>query len=204
MQLVVTNISSSPVYIRDLYVEIPVGGSVTTERSGSDLSGMEGLIDALDAGTVSVAITPTAAEVASGFLTPPQAVEARDMAPVAAASVASGLVLLRVPLTAGITAAADDVIAYAANSLPFKFRVLDAWAMISTHIALSTLNVYTRAAAAGTLLAGPISSATAGIARMTGPNASALATPGATEGLFVRRSDDQVAGEVCLLVRVES
>lgn len=204
MQLVVTNISSSPVYIRDLYVEIPAGGSVTTERSGSDLSGMEGLIVALDAGTVSVAITPTSAEVASGFLTPPQAVEARDMAPVAASYVASGLILLRVPLTAGGGGSPDDVIAYALNALPFKFRVLDAWALISVAVGGSSLHVYTRAAAAGTLVAGPVASAAVGIYRMTGPNACVLAVPGATEGLFVRRSDDAVAGEICLLVRMES
>lgn len=204
MQLVVTNISSSPVYIRDLYTEIAAGESVTTERSGSDLSGMTGLIEALDAGTVSVSVTPSAAEIASGFLTPPSAIQAQDMAPVAAADIAAGLVVLRVPMAAGGGGAPDDVTAYAANALPFKFRVLDAWALISTAVGASTLNVYTQAAGAGTLVAGPIDSAVAGIARMTGPNASALAVPGATEGLFVRRSDDGVAGEVFLLVRRES
>jgi hypothetical protein len=204
MQLVVTNISSDPVYIRDLYIEIPAGESVTTDRAASDMSGMSGLIEALDAGTVSVSLTPSAAEIASGFLTPPQAVQAVDMAPVAAAEIAAGLVVLRVPLVAGGGGSPDDVTAYAANALPFKFRVLDAWAMISTGVGASTLNAYTQAAAAGTLLAGPIDSALAGIVRMTGPNASALAVPGATEGLFIRRSDDGVAGEVFLLVRRES
>lgn len=204
MQLVVTNISSSPVYIRDLYHEIPVGGSVTTSRSASDMSGMDGLIEALDAGTVTVSVTPTAAEIASGFLTPPQAVQAVDMAPVAAADVAAGLVVLRVPLPAGAGGAADDVTAYAANSLPFKFRVLDAWAMVGTGVALSNLNVYTQAAGAGTLLAGPIDATATQIARITGPTASALAVPGATEGLFVRRDDSAIEGELFLLVRRES
>ena len=204
MQLVVTNISSSPVYIRDLYTEIAVGGSVTTTRSGSDLSGMDGLIEALDAGTVSVSITPTAAEIASGFLTPPQAVQAVDMAPVAATEVAAGLVVLRVPLPAGAGGAPDDVVAYVANALPYKFRVLDAWAMIATGVALMSLNVWTRAAGAGTLLAGPIDAAATQLARITGPTVSAVAIPGATEGLFIRRGDSAIAGEVFLLVRRES
>jgi len=204
MQIVVTNISTAPVYIRDFYTEIPVGGSVTTERSGSDLSDMEGLIAALDAGTVTVSITPTAAEIASGFLTPPQAVQAVDMAPVAAADVAAGLIVLRVPLVAAVAGAPDDVSVYPANSLPFKFRVIDAWALISTGVALSNLNVYTRAAGAGTLLAGPLDATAAHIARISGPTTSALAIPGATEGLFVRRDDRSIAGEIFLLVRRES
>jgi hypothetical protein len=204
MQIVVTNISSAPVYIRDLYAEIPAGGSVTTTRSGSDLSGMDGLIEALDDGTVSVSLTPTAAEIASGFLTPPQAVQAVDMAPVAATEVAAGLVILRVALPAGVGGAPDDVTAYAANALPYKFRVLDAWAMVATGVALANLNVYTRAAGAGTLLAGPIDATAAHIARITGPTVSALAVPGTTEGLFVRRSDSAIVGELFLLVRREN
>jgi len=204
MQLTVTNISTSPVYIRDLYTELPPGGSVITERSGSDLSSMEGLIAAMNEGTVSVSIAPSAAEVASGFLTPPQAVQAVDMAPVAAEAVAAGLVILRVSLAAGVGGAPDDVIAYEANALPFKFRVIDAWAMVSTGVALSNLNVYTQAAGAGTLLAGPIDATGTQVARMTGPTASAVATPGATEGLFVRRDDSGIVGELVLLVRRES
>jgi len=204
MQIVVTNISAAPVYIRDLYTEIAPGGSVTTDRSGSDLSSMEGLIAALFAGTVSVSLVPSAAEVASGFLTPPQAVQAQDMAPVSATEVAAGLVVLRISLAAGAGGVADDVVGYAANSLPFKFRVLDAWAMIGTGVALSNVNVYTRAAGAGTLLAGPIDATATQLARMTGPTASALAVTGSTEGLFVRRDDSAIAGEVFLLVRRES
>lgn len=204
MQLVVTNISSSPVYIRDLYHEIPVGGSITTARAASDLSGMDGLIEALDAGTVSVSVTPTVAEIASGFLTPPQAVQAVDMAPVAAADVAAGLIILRVPLVAGLGGAPDDVVAYAANALPYKMRVLDAWAMIGTGVALSNINVYDQAAGAGNLLAGPLDATAAHIARITGPTASVVATPAALVGLFVRRDDSAIAGEVFLLVRRES
>ena len=175
-----------------------------TERSGSDLSSMEGLIAAMNEGTVSVSIAPSAAEVASGFLTPPQAVQAVDMAPVAAEAVAAGLVILRVSLAVGVGGAPDDVIAYEANALPFKFRVIDAWAMVSTGVALSNLNVYTQAAGAGTLLAGPIDATGTQVARMTGPTASAMATPGATEGLFVRRDDSGIVGELVLLVRRES
>ena len=126
------------------------------------------------------------------------------MAPVAATDVASGLVLFHKAFTAGGGGSPDDVTVIAANALPFKFRVVDAWAAIGTGIGASTLNVYTRAAGAGTLLAGPIDSASAQLARMTGPTASVVATPASTEGVFVRRSDDGVAGEVFILVRRES
>jgi len=204
MQLVVTNISSDPVYLRDFYKELAAGESITTTRDASDLSTLQGLIEALDAGTVTVSVTPSAAEVASGFLTPPQAVQAQDMAPVAAADIAAGLVILRADFAAGVGGAPDDVQVYAVDSLPFKFRVVMAWGLVSTAVVGSTLNVYTQAAGAGTLLAGPIASALVGSHPATGPNASALAVPGATEGLFVRRSDSGVAGEVFLLVRRES
>lgn len=204
MQVAITNITSESVLIQDLYISIAAGDTVTVDRASTDLPRMASLQDALAAGSVTVVVTPTADEIASGLLQAPKTVEARDQAPVDAADVAAGAILLRAELAAGAGGSPDDVTVYAANALPFKFRVVDAWAMISTAVGASTLNLYTQAAAAGTLVAGPLDSAATGIVRMTGPTTSALATPGATEGLFVRRSDDGVAGEVFLLVRREN
>lgn len=204
MQVTITNVTSESVLIQDLYTTIEAGESITVERSSTDLPRMASLQKNIADGNVTISVTPTADEIASGLLQSPQTIQAADMAPVDATDVAAGLVVLRVPLVAGGGGSPDDVQAYAANALPFKFRVLDAWAMVSTGVGASTLNVYTQAAGAGTLVAGPLDSAAAGIVRMTGPNASALAVPGATEGLFIRRSDDGVAGEVCLLVRREN
>lgn len=199
----ITNVDSSELFLSDIYSTIAVGKYVDVTRDASDIPRMQSLASAIADGKATLAVTYSADELASGIMAPPAAIGAADMAPVASTDKASGLVLIRIPMTALAAGTADDVTGYAVNTLPFKFRVCDAWAHVSANIAASTLSVRTQAAGAGTLLATLSGNAT-GRNSMTAPTASAVATPGATEGLFVRRSDRAVAGEVMLLCRVES
>lgn len=204
MQVQITNLTSSPVYIGDIYTSVPVGSPLTIERSASDLSGMAALQKAIADGDVSIVVTPTADELASGLLAPPSSIQAQDMAPVAAADVGSGLILLRVPMTAGGGGSPDDITVYALNALPYKFRIVDSWAFISAAVGGATVTAYDEAAGAGT--AGPAISgaATGRAAGAPASDASTVYTPAATKGLFLRRSDDGVAGEAFLLIRRES
>lgn len=203
MDVTITNISAAPVAIGDLYTTIPVGGSVTTKRSASQLSAMVGLQKEVEAGTVTVAATMESFETASGLAIPPGTVEAGDAAAVAATAAAAAPLEIRKAFTALGAGVPDDVVIYAVNTLPYKIRVLDAYALVSTAIAATTLDVRDQAAGAGQLAA-TMSSATAGRAAMTGPNASVVLTPGATIGLFIRRSDRGVAGEVVITARRET
>lgn len=198
----ITNVSGSALFLSDIYTTIAAGAYLDVTRDASDIPRMQSLASALAAGTATLSVTYNAAELASGIMTPPAAVGAVDMAPVAATDVASGLVLLRKAFVAGTPGTADDVTIYAVNTLPFKFRVVDAWAHVTTNVGGSTCNMYTRAAAAGTQVAALSSAATGRVQSTLGD--SALVTPGASDGLFVRRSDRGAAGEVYLLCRIES
>lgn len=201
---VITNLRTTPTLVQDFYATIPGSSSITVaNRSVHELDGMRDLKAKVAAGDVSISISYTATDLTAGFAQAPGSVEAVDAAAVAAATAAAAPITFRVPMTAGGGGAPDDVTVFAANLLPFKFRVIDAYALISTAVGASTLSVRTQAAGAGTLLAS-LSSATTGRQPLTGPNASALATPGATEGLFIRRSDNGVAGEVVVIARRET
>jgi len=74
---------------------------------------------------------------------------------------------------------------------------------VDTAVAASTLEIRTQAAGAGTLL-GEMSSNATGRAGWQTLTATQVATPGATEGLFIRRSDDGAGADICLLCRRES
>jgi len=200
--LLITNVSSETLFLRDIYKELDAGESVTVDRTSAQLQSMTGLHEMVTDGLVTVAYTRSADEIASGYDLP-LVVAGDDMPAVASTDLASGVTLIRKSFAAAAAGTADDVTVYAANALPFKFRVLDAWMLVATNIASSTVTVRTQAAGAGTLLATLSANAT-GRVSTTAPTASALATPGASEGLFLRRSDRGAAGEVFLLVRKES
>lgn len=203
MDVTVTNISSAPVPLGDIYTTIPVGGSVTFKRSASQISAMVSLQKAVTAQQVTVLAVEEAFETASGLATAPGTVGADDMKVVAATDAAAAPIEFRKAFAAGIAGTPDDVVVYAANTLPYKIRITNASALVSTAIALSTLDVRDQAAGAGQLAA-TMSSAATGPQPMTGPNVSVVLTPGALIGLFIRRSDRGVAGEVVITARRES
>lgn len=203
MDVTVTNISAAPVGISDLYTTIAVGGSVVFKRSASELSSMVSLQKAAADGLVTVAATMEAHESASGLATAPGSVEAVDMAAVAAGAAASGEVTFRKAFT---SVASTDIAIYAANALPYKMRILDAYLLISTVQAGSTLRLYPQAAGAGTPITDATSAAVAGRIPMplTG-NTSQVLTPGATIGLFLLPSAHSgIVGEVVITARRET
>lgn len=67
-QLTVQNLTSDPVYIRDLYVTIQPNATITTTRFESDLSRMAGLQAAIAAGRVAASFQLSPAEQSSGLL----------------------------------------------------------------------------------------------------------------------------------------
>jgi len=204
MQVVITNLTSSPVYIGDIYTSVPVGTPLTIERAASDLSGMVALQKAIADGDVTITVTPTADELASGLLSPPSSIQAQDMAPVAATDVGAGLVLLSKAFAAGGGGSPADITLYAANTLPFKFRVVDSWVFISTAVGASTGDLRDEAAGAGQSVSTVVTAATGRVSMDPTTDVSKVVTPGAAKGLFLRLSDDGVGGEVFVLARRES
>lgn len=195
--LVVTNLSTKPVFIADLYVTIAVGGSVTTSRNASDLPAMQGLQAAIVAGTVAASVKYTTTESSAGLI------GLGDAA--VPATGASDEIVQRTPLASGgSTGTADDVTVYAQGALPApKMRVVDAWAILSTVVASSHIQLYTQPAAAGSLVTS-ISSATAGRAGTeTSNTATVVLTNGPTVGLYAHRTDRSVVGELFVVLRPE-
>lgn len=200
----ITNLTSAELLLSDFYANVAAGAYVDITRPANRLGELANLQSLIADGSVSLAVTYTADEIASGLLAPPQALQPQDLAPVAAATALGGLALIRVPLAAGGGGSPDDTQVYAVNALPFKFRVVDCWARVVTGVGGSTVAAYTQAAGAGTLLGTMSSAAAAARSPATDVTATAVAVPGATEGLFIRRSDDGVEAEVYLLIRPES
>jgi hypothetical protein len=205
MDVIITNISASPVAIGDLYTTIAVGASVSTKRSASQLSAMVSLQKAVDSGLVTVAATMESFETSSGLAIPPGTIDAADVAPVAATAPASATFEIRKPFTAAAAGAQDDVTIYAANALPFKMRILDAYVLVATvGTGAALLTLRDEAAGAGTAAAVFSSAATGRISPSAAFTASTLLTPGATKGLFVRRADRDAAGEIVIIARRET
>jgi hypothetical protein len=202
MDVTITNISAAPVAIGDLYTTIPVGGSVSTKRSASQLSAMVGLQKAVEAGSVTVAATLEAHETASGLAIPSGTVEAGDMAAVAAGAVAAAEVTFRKAFT---TVASTDVAVFAANTLPYKMRILDAYMLISTVQAGSSAQLWPQAAGAGTAITDVgLTSAPGKIPLPLLGGASVVLTPGALIGLFLLPSAHSgVVGELVVTARRE-
>ena len=203
MDVTITNISAAPVAIGDLYTTIPVGGFVTTKRSASQLSSMVGLQKAIESGLVTIAAVEESFETASGLAVAPGTVSAADQAAVAAGAAASGEVVFRKAFT---SVASTDIAIYAANALPYKMRILDAYLLISTVQAGSTLQLFDQAAGAGTAVTTAASAAVAGRIPLplTG-NASQVLTPGALVGLFLLPSAHSgIVGEVVITARRET
>jgi len=196
----IQNLTSKEVFLQDLYTTIGPNGLIKVERTTTDLPRMKTLQAAIAEDRVAVSVTYSPDEVASGLASPPNAVEAQDIAAVSAPTPMSGVALVRHSLLAGGGGSPDDLTVI--ETLPFKFRIIDAWGFVSAPVSGSTLEVRTQAGGAGTKLA-ELDSGSTGQKRWQGLLSTGVATPGTLEGLFVHRSDNGVAGEVFLLVRPE-
>lgn len=204
--ITITNVSGVDQYVGDFYLNLPAGTARTlVGRSASELTGAPALAALVAAGLVTVSVAYSAAEVAAGFQSPPNAIQAQDMAAVDATELASGLVLIRKVLAAGGGGAPDDVTIYAVNTLPFKLRVVDAWSYVSAGNAGGRKVDLRSAAAGGGSLVSTLPAVNLG---RNGADpailASVVLTPGALVGLFARRSDSAIAAEVFLLARREN
>lgn len=213
----ITNLTTSPYYLNDLYATIPASTApvpyLDVVRSPAEVSAMRGLEAAVAAGSLSCDVTYSASELAAFSSLPqplasllvPGSVTAAAIAPVAASAVdAAPVVFYKALPSGGAAGTADDVTIYAVNTLPYKVRILGAQANISTAVAGATLQVRSAAGGGGTLASGPIDAATTGVHYASGPNASVVLTPGAIVGLFVRRSDRSVVGEIVITARREA
>lgn len=203
MQVTLTNLTSSPLALGDLGSKsLGPNESITIERSAGDLSRMKTVIREVAADKLLVSAVPSAAELASGLLASPQAVQAEDLAPVQSTDKAAVLGTWRVPMVAGAGGSADDVTGYAVNTLPFKVRVVRVWGRIATNVSGANVQARTAAAGGGTNL-GQLDANTVGTKDDQTVNASVVVTPGALVGLFARRSDSGVAGELFIEWRRE-
>ena len=116
----------------------------------------------------------------------------------------SPLETIRVAFTAGVPGTADDVVIYNANA-PFKFRILDSTVLISTLVALATVQLRDAVGGGGNALSDAFLASA--LARLRDTNVGiANVTPIVNVGgtLTIRRSDRGVAGEVIVVIRREA
>lgn len=201
----ITNLTTSPLHIGDLYTTIPASTSIVVQRFASDLSRMPALQAAVAAGTAAVSVALIADETTSGLATAEGSVQAADVAIVAATDAAATSFEIRKAFVAAAAGAQDDVTIYAAGALPYKMRILDAYMLVATvGTGAATLTVRDEVAGAGTAAAVFSSAATGRISPSSAFTATTLLTPGAAKGLFIRRADRDAAGEVVIIARRES
>lgn len=218
--ITITNLTAAPIFLRDLYTSIGPAGNTNTAfgpsatlvvstnvsaaptngvvspstgggpsaiygllggpnrvaRSPTDVMRMYQIQQLLAAGSITVSVVADTNEISSGFGTQ------------ADAAGFSEIVTMRVPLAAA--AINSDTSVFAVNTLPYKFRVINAWLVTPTAVAGSLVTLWSRAAAAGTQMSGAMSGAAVGVSF---PGASAPATvataalaPAALDGLFAR------------------
>lgn len=140
-------------------------------------------------GDVLLSADSNAATIAAGVVTPAKL-----------AAVASNIAvpfLIRVAFAAGGTPATpDDVTVFSANA-PFAFRIVEVRLIVSTAVALSTAQLRDTSGGGGAALSSSYVTAVAGEAAI---NASwtATTTVAANGSVFLRRSDQTIAGEVLI------
>lgn len=192
--ITVTNLTAAPLLIQDLYATIAASGTITAERNANDLSAMKSLQAAINVGDASVSIVYDADELGSGLVLD-------SGAPVSATAVESGLLTLRVVLAVG-GGGAEDTIVYAIGDMPANYRVVDHKLFVSTLIALSTVTLESELGGTGTQYL-TISGAATGEVTDTTLTSAPLVVQSATEGMIVRRTDNDMVGELYLMVRPE-
>ena len=124
-------------------------------------------------------------------------------AAVTATTVAAPLVTFHTLWAApGSSGAAADVVMLAA--LPSKLRVIDALLVTTAGHSSATVTVFSQAAGAGTQLTDAMAAGTGAVCRLNYATATTALTPAAGTGIYVRLSDNRVAGELTLTCRYES
>ena len=198
----ITNLSATePLLIQDLYTSILPASSVIVQRSASQISSMTALQSAISAGLAAVSVTLSADEIASGLAQAAGTVQALDLAPVDATDVAAPLVVLRKSFAVVAGGAADDVVIFAASTVPYKMRILDVFALVSTQGNTGAFELRTAVGGAGTLVASVTNSGTGRLAMA----ATASAVVATTDALTIRRTtNSNSVGELVILARREN
>ena len=193
--LTVQNLTSAPVYVRDLYVTIQSNASISTTRYASDLPRMYGLQALMAAGTVAASVQYDATEQAAGLM-------AQGLPQVPATGVSPEMVV-RVPLVGG--GVITDTKVYPLAGLPAaKIRILNVYADISNSGGGSGLLQVCSAAAGGGTLCAEIAAAATGRANQDNAvTTSVVLTNSSTVGLWVHQTDAAVVGEVFIVLRPE-
>lgn len=230
--IVITNLTTSPIYLADFYTTLGAspnvntavgpssvltlnsnttgnslnsGGNVQLNHYPMDVAKMIQIQQLIAAGSISVVVTPSAAELAAGLSAGADAVGTLALQEVVSSVTTSSVPFtIRVPLASGgSSGTADDTTVFAVGALPFAFRILDMVAMISSGVS-GSIEVYSHAAAGGTALSGPCSTTSTGVARMTTLTATVQTPISGTDGVFVHRTDRSAVGELILTCRRES
>jgi len=187
---------SAPVLLQDFYVTLAAAGDVVAvERSAGDLPAMKSLQAALSDGDVTLSVAYSADELASGLVVD-------NAAPVGAASIQGGPMLLRIPLPVG-GGGAEDIVVFAEGALPAQYRIVDHWLIVSATVGTGNVTVESELAGAGTQYLTIVQTAAGRIIDVTPPAAAPLVVKSATEGLIIRRTDNTSLAELYLLVRPE-
>ncbi len=103
--------------------------------------------------------------------------------------------MVYVTFSAGTPGTPDDVTVFS-SSIPFNFRILEAWLVTLTAVASSTVQARTAVAGGGSSLTTAMSSTVAG---KTSDNSTATTAVAIAGSIFLRRSDRGVAGEFFML-----
>ena len=204
-----TNISSEVQYISDFPgspLPIPVGDTVEIpNRVSTELPAARELQRQIAEGLVSFVMTPSADEIASGLLSPPVSITGDDIQPVAATDVTAAVAVFHKEFAApGGGGTPADVVLFAANAIPFKCRLLDVVVHVTTTPGASTAVLRDEAAGAGTVIASIDSSTVGRKVDGTRDATDVLEQTTVAKGLFLRLSDDAVAGSVTITFRRES
>jgi hypothetical protein len=163
-----------------------VAGTGLTYTTGGTLSVSVPLSDG-DKGDITVASSGASWTLDAGTVTPAKLA-------VLASSIGAVFTIF-VTATAGTPGSADDVTIYSSNA-PFAFRILDVTWLDSTAIALATVQLRDTSGGGGSALSSALTAAVTGTARN---NDTQTRTVAANGSVFLRRSDQGVAGDLVIL-----
>lgn len=108
--------------------------------------------------------------------------------------------VLRKSFASGGGGSPDDVIIYNANA-PFGFRILSRQIIVTTAVALSTMQLRSASGGGGSALSDAMSAAAAGLILDLNLIVIGTQTVATNGSIFLRRSDSGIAGEIIITLQ---